>query len=617
MSAEKNGYTSFRTKLILYGVGLVLIVAAPVLYFEVQRPWDQLHTLISKTEALLDGMVPAFDSDEMQRLNRFTLEMIGIVNVDNAAKAEDYAVNQAPSHAFNMLLTEERLLTEDEVLTIFREEALDFDGFAYQDLEKWYGFWLEEFDARPGLLEIFRKYKRILAAAHANAVAAGFELADIYIMLDKDRTDSGFFKDNIAFVLESLPWWEASSPGEKYNLAETDTKEWRTSYARGYGGSPGFHHNRIFDPDNWYLPQFDTDEWGTWFSGWLAVEMEHDELLYNTYNIDFDASMVTRLMMNVAIFVAVSTLLISLIIFFTTRIFSQRLTRPITALIDGSEAVMAKKFNHVVPTFGRDEFKRLIEIFNRMIAWIREMINLKETLSKLLSEELAEKAAQEGLVLGGQQLDCSIMFTDFAGFSTLTLQVSAEEAVALLNFYFGELIPIVKKHGGFPDKFIGDAIVVIFGAPVRFEDHAERAVRCAIEMQKKMRQLNDQRRQEGKIVFEMRVGLNSGPVITGAIGCDLKLEYTSIGETTNLANRMEAKCQIGHVLMTETTYYLIQSILPLPEVLLNETPVKETVKGYPTPVSTYAIYVHDLEIEKYMLAEDPRNFYRYRPGSWK
>jgi len=116
---------------------------------------------------------------------------------------------------------------------------------------------------------------------------------------------------------------------------------------------------------------------------------------------------------------------------------------------------------------------------------IREMINLKETLTKLLSSELAEKAASEGLVLGGQEIECTIMFTDFAGFSTLTKNMSAAEVVEILNMYFGEFIPIIKKRGGFPDKYIGDAIVAVFGAPVRFENHAEQAVLCSIEMQKK------------------------------------------------------------------------------------------------------------------------------------
>lgn len=178
------------------------------------------------------------------------------------------------------------------------------------------------------------------------------------------------------------------------------------------------------------------------------------------------------------------------------------------------------------------------------------------------------------------------MFTDFAGFSTISQGLESSEVASVLNFYFSELIPIIKKHGGFPDKFIGDAIVAIFGAPVRFEDHAVRAVECAVELQNKIREINDRRRQAGDVIFEMRLGLNSGPVLVGAIGCDLKLEYTSIGETTNLANRMESNCKIGHIMISENTHVRITDHA-FPEVYLSQTPEQEIVKGYEKPVETY------------------------------
>jgi len=131
------------------------------------------------------------------------------------------------------------------------------------------------------------------------------------------------------------------------------------------------------------------------------------------------------------------------------------------------------------------------------------------------------------LTVRGESIDCTVMFTDFAGFSTITQHLVAGEVVEALNTYFDSMIPIIKKYGGFPDKYIGDAIVAIFGAPVHLSDHAERAVLASIEMQNKMREINETRRREKKPYFEMRIGLNSGNVIAGAIGCDMKLEYTA------------------------------------------------------------------------------------------
>jgi class 3 adenylate cyclase len=201
------------------------------------------------------------------------------------------------------------------------------------------------------------------------------------------------------------------------------------------------------------------------------------------------------------------------------------------------------------------------------------------------------------------------MFTDFASFSTLTQSMDAMEVVEALNFYFKELIGIVKQSGGFPDKYTGDAIVAIFDAPVPLEDHAERAALCAIQMQRCLRRINDARRAEGKLVFEMRIGLNSGHVVVGAIGCDDKLEYTSIGETTNLANRMESAAAIGHVAIAEETYRRID-ISNLGHVAI-DIPIPLEVKGYPQPVMTSRVWVSPTRITKNANRKSAADFYIY------
>ena len=206
------------------------------------------------------------------------------------------------------------------------------------------------------------------------------------------------------------------------------------------------------------------------------------------------------------------------------------------------------------------------------------------------------QSGKRGIGPGGKQVECSILFTDFAGFSSITKTMAAGDVVDLLNRYFSELIPIIKKHGGFPDKYIGDAIVAIFGAPVHLDDHADRAVRCSIEMQKAMRSINRRLQDEGNRLFEMRIGINSGEVVAGAIGCNLKLEYTSIGETTNLAQRMESACSIGHILISENTFNMISGCKYDAEV--QRTPDEKDVKGYSQPIKAYSIFPHDLRITK-------------------
>ncbi|MBN1675874.1 MAG: adenylate/guanylate cyclase domain-containing protein [Kiritimatiellae bacterium] len=598
---------SFRRRLVCFGLLLIAILAVPVVCLEIQRPWQRLYSLLGRTEAHLLGMRSALDEGSLGRLSKFALDVTAKLHGRDWTQR-----NETIGAAFNMLLDENRLLPEEDVTKLFEQENVQIEGYTYEALSRWYEFWRNELKDEPRLLALLRRYRRILRDSAESALASGFPVSDVYIMLDLGRREDGYFRDNIAFVLESLGWWESAYPGEFFSLVETRNLDWRQSYDAQLGGRLGFAHNRVMVPKRFFLPDFKTDEWGTWFTGWLTTQVEvagHDKV-YCVLTVDFDAGEVKRLMWGVGIKLLGVALLLAVILALTTRYLARSLARPIDALVEGANAVMAGRYDDRVPSTGRDEFAHLIDVFNRMMQWVKEKANLKDTLTKLLSEELAERAAGEGLVLGGQQVDCTIMFTDFAGFSTITQKMTAEQVVEMLNLYFAELIPVVKRHGGFPDKYIGDAIVVIFGAPVRVDDHAGRAVRCAVDLQRKLREINDRRRAEGKPVFEMRIGLNSGEVVAGAIGCDLKLEYTSIGEATNLANRMESKCRIGHVLVSENTYKRVK-LEQFADVRIGATPEKEYVKGYRDPVLAYDVTVHELRISKDPTADDPARFYVY------
>ncbi|NJL58445.1 MAG: HAMP domain-containing protein [Desulfobacteraceae bacterium] len=243
---------------------------------------------------------------------------------------------------------------------------------------------------------------------------------------------------------------------------------------------------------------------------WLTCKSDS---FFNIFNIDFDADSVKQAFWLVSRTVIGLILILMVLIFYITTGFSWMLTTPITELTKGAKAVAGGDYDYRVPIFQPDELGEFTDQFNEMTKGQKERLNLMETLEKFLSKELAEIAAKEGLKLGGESLNCTVMFTDFAGFSTITQHLNAGGVVEALNVYFDAMIPIIKKYGGFPDKYIGDAIVAIFGAPVRLQDHAERAVLASIEMQKKNAGINNKRRAEGKPYFEMRIGLNSGEVI--------------------------------------------------------------------------------------------------------
>ncbi len=591
-------YVPFRRKLVYFATAIIAFIAVIVIPVEiVYRPLELLQQLISNGENLISGVQAAFVEEEMDRINRFGLQTI------RAGEAEKAAMEAAPplyySLAFNMLLMEGALLPEEEVRD--RLEYLDaFEGgFQYSHLRTAVGYWADRFAADPGIRGILQKYKKILVEAKKNARQGGFTISEFYIMIDSGRK-VGFFKDHIGYLLDSIHWWNISTYiGEPYRIANNEF--WR---AAALNGREGFDHNPI---DYWIFPRYDEDEWGLWYSVWLTEEYED---VYDIFSIDFNAIRVKKLRMFIVTTVAGVIAVLAVMVFIITRWLAGRVTKPITELTRGAEAVAQGDYDYVVPVLKEDEFGELTRQFNAMTRGQKERLNLMETLKKFLSEDLAERAAESGIVIGGQKADCTVMFTDFAGFSTITRNMTASESVNVLNAYFDGLVPIIKKYGGFPDKYIGDAIVALFGAPVPLADHAERALACAIELQWKMRQMNEERRRQGKTVFEMRIGLNSGEVLAGAIGCDQKLEYTSIGETTNLANRMEAIAEIGHVMIAEETYRRIKDTF-FKGAHISVTPRQVTVKGYPEPVATYRIWVDNRVIQKDPASDSAKTFYKY------
>lgn len=597
---KETNYLPFRTKLVLFAGSLILIIAVFVLPVEFQRPFSVLNRLITNGRNLVAGAQAAFSADDLVRMNRFALHIRQTPYTGSKENSDFYA-----TLAFN-ILTEGNMLSEEDILEKAKQNQMEIPGgFEYPGLLLAQHYWEVQFEKFPGILALFRKYKPILIRAKENAREAGFNITALMIMLDSGEK-KGIFKNRILYILDSSHWWYMTPHiGSAYTVGE-DQEFWREQALSGKGG---FGNNPIHDPGNLYFPRFDEDEWGAWFSVWKTVPADG---LFNMFSIDFDAQIVKKTLWIVAGIVFGVSVILLVLIFVIAGFLGSLVTRPITELTRGSQEVAKGNYEYVVPVLQDDEFGEFTRQFNQMTRGQKERLNLMRTLEKLLSRELAEKAAQSGLVLGGRKVDCSVMFTDFAGFSTITQKKPAVETVNILNTYFEGLVPIIKAYGGFPDKFIGDAIVALFGAPIAFEDHAERALACAIEMQWKMREINEKRMQEGKTVFEMRIGINSGEVIAGAIGCDLKLEYTSIGETTNLANRMESICDIGHVRIAEDTFLRIRNLF-FQNAHISETPENMPVKGYQKRVPTYRVFVDDFVIEKNPDTPTPsRNFYTYQ-----
>ncbi|HDQ26819.1 MAG TPA: adenylate/guanylate cyclase domain-containing protein [bacterium] len=170
----------------------------------------------------------------------------------------------------------------------------------------------------------------------------------------------------------------------------------------------------------------------------------------------------------------------------------------------------------------------------------KEKRKIKSVFSKYMSEELVNELLKSTEIkLGGEKKDITVLFSDIRGFTAMSEKYPPEEVVALLNEYLSEMTDAVFVNKGMLDKFIGDAVMALFGTPTYYKDHALRAVKAAFLMRKKLAKLNEKWAAEGRPGLKIGIGINSGEVIAGNMGSIKRMEYTVIGDTVNLASRVE------------------------------------------------------------------------------
>ena len=217
---------------------------------------------------------------------------------------------------------------------------------------------------------------------------------------------------------------------------------------------------------------------------------------------------------------------------------------------------------------------------------------IKSTMSRYMDPGLADRLIATGAeVLGGKNVECTVLFSDIRGFTTLTEQLGAQGTVALLNEYFTLMVDCIQKEGGMLDKFIGDAIMAEFGIPEGHQDDADRAVRAAIDMIKTLETWNSQRISEGKLPVNIGIGLNTDYVVSGNIGSEKRMDFTIIGDGANLASRLESACkQYGaRILVSDSTVQKLQGTYRKREIDL------VVVKGQSRPVSIHEILAFHTE----------------------
>jgi adenylate cyclase len=183
---------------------------------------------------------------------------------------------------------------------------------------------------------------------------------------------------------------------------------------------------------------------------------------------------------------------------------------------------------------------RFIGTFNEMMVSLSEKEKIRSVMNKVVSKEVARELLRNPVELGGAERRVSILFTDIRGFTNIAESMQPADLVQMLNDYFSRMSPVIDKEGGVIDKYIGDSIMAIFGAPVEFPDDALRAVRAGAAMLTELRAFNADRAKLRVPPIKIGIGINCGTVVAGNIGSETRLNYTIIGDAVNLASRLEA-----------------------------------------------------------------------------
>jgi len=218
------------------------------------------------------------------------------------------------------------------------------------------------------------------------------------------------------------------------------------------------------------------------------------------------------------------------------------------------------------------------------------------------------------LKLGGDKKDLTVMFSDIRGFTTISEKLTPEELVRLLNEYLTAMTDIVFKYDGLLDKYIGDAIMAVFGAPLEQPDHALRSCRTALEMMETLKGLQEKWAQEGRPFVDIGVGINSGDMVVGNMGSNMRFDYTVMGDNVNLSSRLEGinKEYGTHIVLSEFTYEVVKEQMFCREL------DSVRVKGKKLPVKIYELVCeqkdaaeHEAYVRRFHQGLD-----KYKAGQW-
>ena len=249
--------------------------------------------------------------------------------------------------------------------------------------------------------------------------------------------------------------------------------------------------------------------------------------------------------------------------------------------------------------FHKDELFARIKTHISIKQLRKEKAHIRQAFGRYVADEVANTllTTTDGLKMGGNRQLITIFTSDLRGFTATSERLSSQEVVKILNFYFEKMADVITQYQGTIIEFMGDGILVLFGAPVTRKDDGERAVACAVAMQLALKEVNEQMQEWNLPPLEMGIGINTGEVVVGNIGSEKRTKYAAVGSHVNLTYRVESYTTGGQILIADSTYELVKSIVK------TEGSKRVQPKGVKEPISIYSVIGIDGEYNLFLTAE--------------
>jgi adenylate cyclase len=267
---------------------------------------------------------------------------------------------------------------------------------------------------------------------------------------------------------------------------------------------------------------------------------------------------------------------------------SRLITRPIQSVITGIHLVDKGNFDVKIPADSNDEIAVLANAFNEMVGGLKHAEVLRNLLNLYVSPEVARAAVESGTRLEGRVVQGSVLFSDIRGFTTLSEQMTPDDLMRLLNRYMSVMVDVIVMNGGMVNKFGGDSLLAVFGTPLNpLPNHAARAVQTALDMRAALEKFNREQDIQNVPPLKIGIGIATGLVVAGNIGGEERIEYTVIGDTVNLASRLQnmTKEFKYDILINDTTHESAAGAIGYDSIKMTAI----EVRGKQTRVDIYAV----------------------------